>query len=385
MNWSTFFIPMVRETPSDATLISHQLLLKSGMIHQLSAGVHTILPLGQRVLNKIHEIIRGELSLIGANELSMPCLTPKSLWEATGRDVQMREILLQLQGNDWRMKTFLGATHEEVVTSLAKTLIRSYKQLPLTLYQIQTKFRNEPRPEGGLIRGREFLMKDAYSFHASRECLDRTYEQMKAVYADIFAACELEIETAAADAGDMGGQESMEFASKAKDGSLIEVAHIFKLGTKYSEAMDAKFQGTDNKLQAFEMGCYGIGITRLMSAIIEQHHDKDGIVWPERVAPFDFIITQIEPEDEKVRSLSLMVEETIKEMGMDVLVDNRLERPGVKFAQADMVGAPFRITIGKRGIAAEAIEIRFRKDGKVVTLPPLSIIRAAPIWEVLGA
>ncbi|MBT2624289.1 proline--tRNA ligase [Bacillus sp. HU-1818] len=548
MRQSLTLIPTLREVPADADAKSHQLLLRAGFIRQNTSGVYSYMPLAYKVIKNIQTIVREELEKINAVEMLMPALQQAETWQESGRWYTYGPELMRLKDRHGR-EFALGATHEEVVTSLVRDEVKSYKRLPLTLYQIQSKFRDEKRPRFGLLRGREFIMKDAYSFHASEESLDETYQNMYGAYTNIFARCELNVRPVIADSGAMGGKDTHEFMAlseigedtiaysdestyaaniemaevinrdafsseepkalekihtpdvktieelsgflnispeaciksvlcKADDrfvlvlvrgdhevndikvknllqadvvelasreevvqqlgtepgfvgpvevskevevyadlavkamvnavaganeqdyhyknvnvgrdaaikeyadlrfiqegdpspdgkGTIrfaegIEVGQVFKLGTRYSEAMNATYLDENGRSQPMLMGCYGIGISRTLSAIAEQHHDEKGLVWPKSVAPYDLHILALNMKNDAQKELAEKLYETFKTEGYDVLFDDRPERAGVKFADSDLIGLPIRITVGKR--ADEGIvEVKIRKTGE---------------------
>ena len=394
MYWSKAFIPTLKETPQEAESLSHKLLLRAGLARMLMAGAYSYLPLGLRVLKNIQKIIRQEMDACGASELLLPALQPLELWQKTGRDKDIGEVMFKFVDRRGR-KVVLGPTHEEVITDLLKNNLSSYRQLPLVLYQIQTKFRDEIRPRFGLIRACEFIMKDAYSFDQDEAGLDKNYQLIYAAYKRIFSRCGLEILTTEADSGVMGGKVSHEFMAPSPLGEDIvlvcskcklvsafketqsscsnchlemervattEVGHIFKLGTKYSQAMQANFSDAKGQLKPLVMGCYGIGVSRLISAIIEQNNDTDGIIWPGEIAPFRIIILPLDVTNPEVMQAASSLYQELKINGLDVLFDDRDERAGVKFKDADLIGIPLSIIIGKKNIEEKKIEIRIRKD-----------------------
>ncbi|MGM9922500.1 MAG: proline--tRNA ligase [Bhargavaea sp.] len=548
MRQSKTFIPTLRETPSDADLKSHQLLLRAGYIRQNTSGVYSYLPLAKKMLTKIETIVREEMDAIGGSEVLMPSLQQAELWQETGRWYTYGPELMRL--NDRHGREFaLGPTHEEVITSLLRDEIKSYKKLPLTLYQIQTKFRDEKRPRFGLLRGREFIMKDAYSFHDSKESLDETYEDMKQAYTNIFTRLGLNFRAVIADSGAIGGKDTHEFMvlsevgedtiaySDASDfaaniemaevnvaypepegeelaiekvdtpdvktiddvaafldvrpedciktlvfivddepvivlsrgdheindikvkhaldasmvematpeqvkeatgteiGSLgpvklptglkviadhavrymrnavtganedgrhyrnanperdfsvdsyedlrfimegdpspdgtgtirfargIEVGHIFKLGTTYSEPMEGTFLDNNGRQQPYIMGCYGIGVSRLLSAMAEQFNDDDGLKWPKDLAPADIHLIPVNMKDDAQRELAEEIYGLLSSYRYNVLFDDRAERPGVKFADADLIGLPIRLTVGKKAVEG-IVEVKFRATGE---------------------
>jgi prolyl-tRNA synthetase len=549
MKQSKTLIPTLRENPADAEIKSHQLLLRAGFIRQNASGIYSYMPLAKKVLQKIETIIREEMDKAGGVELLMPALQQAELWQESGRWYTYGPELMRMKDRHDR-EFALGATHEEVITSLVRDEIKSYKRLPLTLYQIQTKFRDEKRPRFGLLRGREFIMKDAYSFHTSQESLDEVYDLIFTAYANIFTRCGLNFRAVIADSGAMGGKDTHEFMvlsdvgedtiaysdssdyaaniemapvivkyekpdepTKALEkvktenqrtieevstflgvkpeqciksllfkiderpclvlargdheindiklknlfeassvelvdpeetasilgcpvGSLgpigvkdieivadhaveaivngvcganeehyhymnvnpgrdftvsryadlrfiqegdpspdgkgtilfakgIEVGHVFKLGTRYSEAMNAVYLDENGKTKPMIMGCYGIGVSRTMAAVCEQHHDEKGLVWPVSLAPFDVHLIPVNMKDEQQASLAFELYELLKQHGFDVLLDDRNERAGVKFADSDLIGLPVRVTIGKKA-AEGVVEVKIRKTGEIV-------------------
>jgi len=408
MFWTKVFIPTLKETPKEAESLSHQLLLRAGFVRMLMAGAYTYLPMGLRVLEKIQGIIRQEMNAAGASELLLPALHPLELWQKTGRDKDLGEVMFKFKDRRGRDLS-LGPTHEEIITDLVKSNLSSYRQLPLVLYQIQTKFRDEIRPRFGLIRCCEFIMKDAYSFDQDEAGLDKNYQLMYEAYKRIFSRCGLTTLITEADSGVMGGKVSHEFMVQAplgedvvcscsgcgsvkayKEGSslcfkcniemdkvnTIEVGHIFKLGTKYSQAMQANFPDAKGQLKPLVMGCYGIGVSRLISAIIEQNNDADGIIWPAQVAPFDITILPLDVTNQEIMQAANSLYQELKANGLDVLLDDRDERAGVKFKDADLIGVPLSIVIGKKSIEEKNIELRIRKDKSTQALPKQSAVES---------
>ena len=563
MKQSKLLIPTLREVPNDAEVLSHQILLRAGYIRQSSSGMYTYLPLAQKVLAKIETIIREELDAIDACEMTVPNLLPVEFWEESGRFATYGPDLMTMQ--DRHNRTFiLGPTHEETFTALVRDEINSYKQLPLSLYQIQTKFRDEKRPRSGLLRGREFLMKDAYSFHADEASLDEVYSQFEKAYQNIFTRCGLIFREIIADSGSMGGSDSKEFmaiseigedtivysdasnyaaniekatnlytpkpthgfaeamtrietgeaksveevaefldivpaqimkslvyiaddqpimvvlrgtdelneaklasflgASQLRmatdeevqatlnttfgsigpvnaaaympiyadryvadmvnaycganetgyhfknvkpgrdfeanayadlrtvcegeqspdgEGNLqftrgIEIGHIFKLGTRYSEAMKANVLDQNGRATPIIMGCYGIGVSRLLSAIVEQNADENGINWPKALAPFDIHVIPVNAKDEEQMNLASLIDIQLRDAGYSVLVDDRKERAGVKFADADLIGLPIRVVIGKK--AKEGIvEIKIKQTGETLEVKVEELLNNLPI------
>ncbi len=570
MRWSRYYLYTTREVPNDAEVISHQLMVRTGMIKKVAAGIYTYLPFGWRSLQKLMAIVRREMNAAGAIELSMPAIQPAELWVESGRWQRYGKELLRIKDRHERDFVF-GPTHEEVITDTVRRDVKSYRQLPFNLYQIQTKFRDEIRPRFGLMRGREFLMKDAYSFGADAESLDQDYEAMRVAYCRIFEACQLDYTMVEADTGTIGGSASHEFmvvadtgesavvrcpscgyaanvekaetrkveaatgteahppqemaevatpgkhtieevsrflkvspkrlvktliyetekglvaalirgdreinevkllnhfdvehlalASEEKvraatgapvgfagpvglkdvpivadesirgltnfvtgankgdahyvnvnwgrdvdlsdwtdlvlvtggdpcprcDGTLelfrgIEVGHIFKLGTKYSEKLGCNFTDEEGNDHPMIMGCYGLGVGRTVAAAIEQNHDKDGIIWPRPLAPFEVLIIAVNPEDEAVKRTAEELYAQLQEKGADVLFDDRDERPGVKFKDADLIGIPVRVTVGAKSLADGKVEVSLRRDREKQLVPPAEAV--GKVLELLGA
>lgn len=407
MLWTKTLIPTLKEVPQEAESISHRLLLRAGMVRMLMAGAYSYLPLGLKVLGNIEKIIREEMNACGASEVLLPALQPLELWQRTGRDKDIGEVMFKFIDRRGR-KVCLGPTHEEIITELIKNHISSYKQLPLILYQVQTKFRDELRPRYGLIRGCEFIMKDAYSFDSEESGLDINYQAMYEAYNRIFKRCGLNILTPEADSGVMGGKVSHEFMVPAKDGedlvlvcptckyakayndelecicpkcqgklekvNTIEVGHIFKLGTKYSVAMGANFLDANGKLQPIIMGCYGIGVSRLISAVIEQNNDKDGIIWPSELAPYNLIILALDTTDKNINDLALKAYKDMQSARISVLLDDRDERAGVKFKDADLLGIPLQLIIGKGALKDGSLELKDRLTQEKIIKPSAEIL-----------
>jgi prolyl-tRNA synthetase len=572
MRWSRYYLYTTREIPNDAEVISHQLMVRAGMIKKVAAGIYTYLPFGWRSLAKLEAIVRRELDAIGSAELTMPAIQPAELWQESGRWVRYGKELLRIRDRHERDFVF-GPTHEEVVTDIVRRDVKSYRQLPISLYQIQTKFRDEIRPRFGLMRGREFIMKDAYSFHVDGASLDLTYEDMRRAYCAIFEACRLDYTVVEADTGAIGGSASHEFMVVAetgesavvrcpscgyaanvekaerrkvenppaagaseeirevatpgqssieqvsaflgvpperlvktliyeatKDGSRrlvavavrgdrevnevklanfldvegvtlasedrvaqatgapvgfagpvglpkevrlvadesvrgladfvaganradahvagvnwgrdaepsawadlllvtggdpcprcsgtldlfrgIEVGHIFKLGTKYSLPMKCNYTDEQGAEHPMEMGCYGLGIGRTIAAAIEQNHDKDGIIWPRPLAPFEVLLVVLNPDDAQVSATAERLYAELQEKGIDVLYDDRDERPGVKFKDADLIGIPVRVVVGAKSLADGKVEVSLRRDREKRLVAPGEA--AAKAIELLG-
>jgi len=564
MRYSKAFIPTLKENPADAEAISHKLMIRAGLIRKLVAGAYSYLPLGLRVLQKIGSIVREEMNKAGAQEILMPALQPAELWHETGRYEVIGDELVKFKDRTGR-EMVIGPTHEEVVTDIARNHFHSYKDLPKILYQIQTKLRDEPRPRFGVIRSKEFIMKDGYSFDRDQKGLDESYKVMFDTYKRIFSRCGLDAIAVEADSGFMGGSESAEFMVLSENGEdiiaacktcdyrsslamvscapisktspqssaynakhpgiteidtpgistidkvseflkctpsdmiktliyvadknpvavlvrgdhdvnetklaavlkvrelaladedtiikvtgapmgfsgpcglkgidiiidhgiktisagvagankkdkhlrdvipgrdfditetvdiryvtsqdacpkcgaeielkkAIEIGHVFKLGTKYSDSMGARFLDSDGKEKLLIMGCYGIGINRIMAAAIEQNNDKDGIAWPDSIAPYDVIIISLNMHDKGVVSASKKAYQQLQEAGIEVLMDDRDISPGIKFKDADLIGIPLHIIIGSKGLADSKTEIKARKTGERISIPLKDIL-----------
>lgn len=413
MQTSQFFIPTTRETPAGASIMSHQLMLRAGMIRPLASGLYTWLPLGLRVMRKVETIVREAMNRVGAQELLMPIVQPAQLWEQSERWQQYGPELLRIA--DRHDNAFcLGPTHEEVITNLISHNVSSYKQLPITFYQIQTKFRDEIRPRFGIMRAREFMMKDAYSFHDNQASLQATYDAMHEAYTRIFTRLGLDFRSVIADSGAIGGAISREFHVLAETGEDaiafsdssdfaanvetlaegtktgdpspdgkgyltikrgIEVGHIFQLGTKYSAALNATVLNEAGQQQPVIMGTYGIGISRIVAASIEQNHDDKGILWNDAMAPFQIVIIPINMhKSAAVAAQANQLHQQLVEQGYEVLMDNHNEQPGVKFANADLIGIPHRIVISERNLQAEAVEYKKRDDSHSQQIPLTNVI-----------
>lgn len=393
MEFSKSFIYTLREDPKVADCISHKYLLKGCFLYMLSSGIYSYLPLGLRVLDKINRIIRKHMNNAAAQELLMSALQPMDIWEKTGRDKDLEEVMIRFK--DRRGKALcLGPTHEELITEIAKKHIKSYKQMPFILYQIQAKYRDEPRPRFGLMRSCEFIMKDAYSFDIDTEGLDINYNKMLSAYKAIFQECGLRFVTIEGDCGFMGGDVSHEFmvpaqigedvlfeckncgrivrensvcpecGSKVREQKMVEVGHIFKLGTKYSGVQEACFLDKDGRRKPIVMGCYGIGVSRLFPSIVEVNHDDKGIIWPESVSPYDVSLVALGNTLLPASRLAAKLEER----GVSVLFDDRDEAAGVKFNDAYLVGSPYIFIIGKNYSQNKKIDIEVRRTGEKLSL-----------------
>ncbi|MEK7194041.1 MAG: aminoacyl--tRNA ligase-related protein [Patescibacteria group bacterium] len=392
MRQSILFTKTKREPPKDEEAINAKLLIRAGFVDKVMAGVYSFLPLGFRVLKKIENIIREEMNAAGGQEIIMPVLHPKEVWEKTGRWSGF-DALYKVKGKDGR-EMALGPTHEEIIVPLAKKFINSYKDLPAYLYQIQIKFRDETRVKSGLLRGREFLMKDLYSFHSSQEDLDNYYEKMKKVYQRVFKRCGLNTIITEASGGTFskyshefqvlseagedtiywcekcgwaqnreifgGGSKCPKCGAKLKIGRAIEVGNIFKLGAKYSEPFDLKFKTKDGKEQIVIMGCYGVGLGRILGAVVEVSHDDNGIIWPENVSPFNVHLLAV---SDKRKATSDKIYQSLQKTKIEVLYDDRNDvSAGEKFADADLIGVPWRAVISEK--TGDKIEVKKRDEKK---------------------
>lgn len=410
MFWSKIFLPTLKDSPQDAEIISHKLMLRSGMIRRVTSGIYTWLPLGLRVLRKIENIVREEMNASGAQEVLMPMVQPRELWEETNRWKKMGPELLRIQ--DRHERDFcLGPTHEEVITDLIRNNIKSYKELPLNLYQIQTKFRDEVRPRYGVMRGREFLMKDSYSFNLNEESLAESYLLMKNTYKKIIDRLGLKFKIVKADSGAIGGDVSEEFHILAENGedtiavsdssdfaintelllkegedlnSLqgkpspdgegvieikkgIEIGHIFQLGRVYADAMNANVLDQEGKATSLFMGCYGIGVSRLVAAAIEQNNDDKGIIWPDSIAPYEVNIVAIGfDKNEEIAKAAIDLYNQLLSMGYEAMLDDRKDGYGTKMKDAELIGVPINVIIGKQYLQNNEIELKHR-DGQSST------------------
>ena len=412
MLWSNYFIPTLKDTAAeDSQVISNSLMLKSGMIRKTASGIYTWLPLGLRVLNKVENIVREEMNNAGAHEVLMPMVQPKDLWDESERWNKFGPELLRFK--DRHDRDFcLGPTHEEVITDLIKNNVKSYKELPLNIYQIQTKFRDEIMPRYGVMRSREFLMKDSYSFHLSEECLEDTYQIMRKAYSNILKRIGLNFKIVKADSGAIGGDRSEEFhvlaengedtlavsdssdfavnaelllendqdaqsleGQKSPDGNGlleitkgIEVGHIFQLGKLYSENMNATVLDDSGTAKNMHMGCYGVGISRIVAASIEQNFDEKGIIWPKSISPFNLsIITIGADKDKNIEASSKKLYQDLSQKGFEVILDDRNEGFGKKIKDNELVGIPLSIVFGKNFSENDEVEIIFRDGKKIIS------------------
>jgi prolyl-tRNA synthetase len=434
MRLSRFFLPILKETPKEAEIASHRLMLRAGMMRQQAAGIYSWLPLGWRVLQKIEQIVREEQNRAGAIELLMPTLQLADLWRESGRYDAYGPEMLRIQDRHKR-ELLYGPTNEEMITEIFRSYVKSYKSLPLNLYHIQWKFRDEQRPRFGVMRGREFLMKDAYSFDIDKDAARLSYNKMFVAYLRTFARMGLKAIPMQAETGPIGGDLSHEFILLAETGESgvycnrdvldlpvpddtvdyegdltpvirqwtelyaatedvhdaarferevpeakrvhtrgIEVGQIFYFGTKYSDAMKALVMGPDGAERPIHGGSYGVGVSRLVAAIIEAFHDEAGIKWPEPVAPFRVAVLNLKQGggDTDVACEKLYAALTAK--GIDVLYDDRDERPGAKFATADLIGIPWQVLVGPKGLAEGKVELKRRSDGSRELLTPDDVL-----------
>ena len=400
MRQSEFFLKIRKEPPKDEVAINARLLIRGNFIEKLMAGVYSFLPLGFRVREKVIKIIREEMNAIGGQEILMPAIQPKSIWEKTGRWEKLKTIMYQFKDNSGK-DVGLGTTHEEVIANLALGTISSYVDLPKALYQIQTKFRDEPRAKSGLLRGREFTMKDLYSFHVDEDSLSKFYEKAKEAYLNIFSRCGLESYITEASGGDFSDNFSHEFMvispagedeiyvckkckwaqnkeiAKVKDGDncpnckdkieaahAIEVGNIFKLGTRFSEAFGLLFKDNNGKSKPVIMASYGIGVERLMGTIVEIYNDEKGIIWPTSVSPFSAHLLLLGKEDDELQKFGNEVYSEFSNSGIDVLFDDRNLNPGEKFVESDFIGIPWRVVVSNKTLKEGKVELKSRLEEK---------------------
>ena len=439
MRLSRYFLPILKETPKEAEIVSHRLMLRAGMIRQQSAGIYSWLPLGLKVLAKIGNIVREEQNRAGALELLMPTIQSAELWRESGRYDDYGKEMLRIKDRHEREMLY-GPTNEEMVTEIFRSYVRSYRDLPLNLYHIQWKFRDEVRPRFGVMRGREFLMKDAYSFDIDQESARHAYNRMFVAYLRTYARMGLKAIPMRADSGPIGGDMSHEFIILASTGESqvfchrdllempipaedtdfysdlsgvvkdwtslyaateekhdeaafaalpedkrvaargIEVGHIFYFGTKYSEPMGAKIAGPDGVEKPVHMGSYGVGVSRLVAGIIEASHDEAGIIWPDQVAPFDVGIINMKVGDQAVDGACNELYQRLSKSGLDVLLDDVDGRAGGKFATMDLIGLPWQIIVGPKGLAEGKVELKRRATGERELLTP-----DAAVAKLIGA
>ena len=434
MRLSRFFLPILKENPKEAEIVSHRLMLRAGMIRQEAAGIYAWLPLGFKVLKKIEQIVREEQDRAGALELLMPTLQLADLWRESGRYDAYGPEMLRITDRHKRELLF-GPTNEEMITGIFRSFVKSYKSLPLNLYHIQWKFRDEQRPRFGVMRGREFLMKDAYSFDIDEAAARRSYNKMFVAYLRTFARMGLKAIPMRAETGPIGGDLSHEFIVLAETGESavfcdsdvlnlpvpgeeidydadltpiikqwtsvyaatedvhdaarferevpadkrvhtrgIEVGQIFYFGTKYSDSMKALVAGADGAEVAIHGGSYGVGVSRLVGAIIEACHDDNGIKWPEAVAPFKAVILNLKQGSQDTDAACERLYRELSANGVEVLYDDTDQRAGAKFAAADLIGIPWQILVGPKGLAEGKLEVKRRSDGSRENLSPADVV-----------
>ena len=427
MRLSRYFLPLLKETPSDATIASHRYMLRAGMVKQDSAGIYIWLPLGFKVLKKIEQIVREEQNKVGAVEMLMPTIQSANHWKETGRYDAYGPEMLRIKDRGDR-ELLYGPTNEDMITDMFRTYVRSYKDLPQCLYHIQWKFRDERRPRFGVMRGREFLMKDAYSFDIDAEAARESYNRQFVAYLNTYARLGLKAVPMRADTGPIGGDLSHEFLILAETGESevfcnkdlvdmappgmvgdaelqsvvdsrtslyartdemhdaeefakvpadkqlsargIEVGHIFYFGDKYSEPMNAQVQGPDGKTTNIHMGSYGVGVSRLVGGIIEASHDENGIVWPKSVTPFGAGIINLKVGDEAADAACEDLYTKLSAAGIDPLYDDKNDRGGQKFARMDLIGLPYQLVIGPRGLKEGVVEVKTRATGEKQNMSP---------------
>jgi prolyl-tRNA synthetase len=427
MRLSAYFLPLLRENPSEAQIVSHRLMLRAGMIRQSSAGIYSWLPLGLRVLQKVEQIVREEQDRAGAQEVLMPTIQPADLWRESGRYDDYGKEMLRIKDRHERDMLY-GPTNEEQITEIFRDAVKSYRELPKNLYHIQWKFRDEVRPRFGVMRGREFLMKDAYSFDLDAKGAKHSYNKMFVAYLRTYARMGLKAIPMRAETGPIGGDLSHEFIILAETGESavycdkawletdilaaevdydsdlepafkkwtslyaatddmhdaaksplpadqlvtargIEVGHIFYFGTKYSKPMNAVVAGPNGETVPVEMGSYGIGVSRLVGAIIEASHDDKGIIWPEAVAPFRVGLINLRAADAKCVAAADALHAKLRDAGIETLYDDRDESAGAKFATMDLIGLPWQLVLGPRGLASGTVELKNRATGVKEEIP----------------
>ena len=436
MRLSRYFLPVLKETPSEAQIVSHRLMLRAGMIRQEAAGIYAWLPLGLRVLRKIEQIVREEMDRAGAVELLMPTLQLADLWRESGRYDDYGQEMLRITDRHER-ELLYGPTNEEMITGIFRASVRSYKDLPKNLYHVQWKFRDEQRPRFGVMRGREFLMKDAYSFDVDEAAGRASYNRMFVAYLRTFARMGLTAIPMRAETGPIGGDLSHEFIVLAETGESavycdravldlpvpsadvdyagdltpiveqwtgpyaatedvhdaarferdtpagrriatrgIEVGQVFFFGDKYSKPMRAVVSGPDGVERPVQMGSYGVGVSRLLGAIIEASHDEAGVIWPEAVAPFGVAVVNLRPADPEVNAACERAYAALEAAGREPLMDDSDERPGAKFATMDLIGLPWQLIVGPKGLKDGVVELKRRATGERQTLPLADALKA---------
>ena len=417
MRLSQYFLKPRKDTPSDATLISHKLMIKSSMIKQTTSGIYAWLPLGLKVLKKIEDIIRKFHNLYGCQELLMPTIQSSSIWKKSGRYNDYGPEMLKFHDRS-KKELLYGPTNEELITEIFKDYIKSYKDLPKNLYQIHWKFRDEIRPRYGVMRCREFLMKDNYSFDITKKDAEKSYDNMFSCYLEIFSEIGIKVIPVKADPGAIGGDLSHEFHLISNSGDTeiyydkkigdinklnttnsfkllrnlysvtideynkkkkldeskliktkgIEIGHIFYFGTKYSEKLEAYVLNEKSEKINVEMGSYGIGLSRLVAAVIESSHDEKGIIWPKSISPFDVGLINLGNKNNKLTKISDQIYNYLIKNNVDVLYDDTNERPGEKFANMDLIGVPSQIILGENSLKEDSVEIKNRKTKKIIKI-----------------
>ena len=423
MKLSDYFLKPRKDVPSDATLISHKLMIKSSMIKQTTSGIYAWLPLGLKVLKKIEDIIRKFHNLYGCQELLMPTIQSSNIWKKSERYNDYGPEMLKFHDRN-KKELLYGPTNEELITEIFKEYIKSYKDLPKNLYQIQWKFRDEIRPRYGVMRCREFLMKDNYSFDITKKDAEKSYDNMFKCYLEIFKEIGIKVIPVKADPGAIGGDLSHEFHLISDSGDTnilydkklgdidkidivnsfnllrnlysvtddeykkkqdlgenkliktkgIEIGHIFYFGTKYSEKLGAYVLDEKGEKNNIEMGSYGIGISRLVAAVIESSHDDKGIIWPKSISPFDIGLVNLNIKNKDLTKVSEDIYHYLKKNNIDVLYDNSSERPGEKFANMDLIGLPFQIILGEKSLKEKCFELKNRKTNKIIKIKNISEI-----------
>ncbi|HEX6610922.1 MAG TPA: proline--tRNA ligase [Hyphomicrobiaceae bacterium] len=443
MRVSRYFLPVLKESPSDAQIVSHKLMLRAGLVRQTAAGIYSWLPIGHRVLKKIEQIVREEQDRAGAIEMLMPTIQSAELWRESGRYDAYGPEMLRFKDRHEREMLY-GPTNEELITQIFRDGVRSYRELPRNLFHIQWKFRDEVRPRFGVMRGREFLMKDAYSFDLTADAARQAYNKMFVAYLRTFARMGLKSIPMAADTGPIGGDLSHEFIILAETGESkvfchadlietpvppadvdfggdlapviaawtrhyaatdekhdqarferevpgdkqvsargVEIGHIFFFGTKYSEPMGCRVQGPDGSMIAVQMGSYGIGVSRLPAALIEASHDEAGIVWPVPVAPFEVGLINLKAGDKDTDAACDDLYGKLEKAGISTLYDDTQERAGGKFASMDLIGVPFQLIVGPKGLKSGEVEVKERKSGERASLTPDAALKR--LVEQIGA
>ena len=415
MRWSKGFFPTLKEEPKDTQSLSHKLSIKAGLVKPLVSGVYSYLPLGFLLLKNIERVVREEMLNAAAIEVLLPALQPLELWLKSGRDNLMGDTMIRFKDRRGRILC-LGPTHEEVITDLVKNFISSYRQLPLILFQIQTKFRDEIRPRFGLVRSCEFIMKDAYSFDKDQQGLDRNYENMKSAYERIFKRCSLNTLVLEADPGVMGGNVSQEFMVLSESGedkvlfcprcqkyfpfredfkeclqcnsaldekTVLELGHIFKLGDKYSQSLGAYFLDDKGKRLPLVMGCYGIGVSRMLVAVLEASIKNGEIIWPKELAPFKVEIVCLDPSDGRLFKTSEKLYYSLLEANIDVIFDDRRDlSAGERLKDACLLGSPLLVIVGKNFLKEGKLETELRFRGEKIFLAEEDFV--PQIKKILG-